>query len=46
MENSQKTSKHQKGAFRARKAIQKFGYRVLRQIRAIFDPTAPPKYFG
>ena len=28
MKNSQKSSKHQKGAFRARKTLQKFGYSV------------------
>ena len=29
-------SKHRKGAFRARKTLQKFGYNVLNQMRAVF----------
>ena len=37
MKNSEKNSKHRKGAFRARKALQKFGYRVQRQMRALFS---------
>ena len=36
-----KVSKHPKGAFRARKTLQKFAYSVLRQMGAlIFEP--PP----
>ena len=30
--NSQRSSKHPKGAFSARKTLQKFGYSVLRQM--------------
>ena len=37
MENWQKVSKHTKGAFSAQKTLQKFGYSVLRQIRALFS---------
>ena len=32
-----------KGAFRARKTLQKFGYIVLRQKRDFFDSTPPPE---
>ena len=37
MKNSQKTSKHQKGDFRARKTLQTFVYSVLRRIRALLS---------
>ena len=30
-------SKHRKGAFRARRAHQKFGYSVLKEMRALFS---------
>ena len=36
MKNAQKVPKQRKGVFRARKTLQKFGYRVLRQMRATF----------
>ena len=31
--------KHPKGAYRARKTLQKFGYIMLRQIRAFFSTS-------
>ena len=44
MENSQKVSKHPKGAFRARKTLQKFGYSVLGNMETLFfEPRAPPR---
>ena len=36
MKNSQKNQNTKNDALRARKTLQKFGYRVLKQIRALF----------
>ena len=37
-----KISKHTKGAFRARKTLQKFGYSVLGHMEALFSEHRPP----
>ena len=43
MKNSQKSSEHPKGAFGARKRLQKFGYSVLGEMGAlVFEPPPPP----
>ena len=43
MKYSQKVPKHRKGASRARKMLQKFGYSVREQMGSlVFDPLPPP----
>ena len=40
---TKKVPKHQKGAFRARKTLQKLGYNMLEQMGAlVFEPIPPP----